>query len=564
MGRRPERMEMEREAIEFDVLFVGGGPAGLAGAIRLMQLAKQRQMNLEVALIDKGADIGSHALSGAVLNPVALAELLPDFRERGCPMEAAVTGDALYFLTPKRALPIPLVPRQMHNTGHFVVSLAKFTGWLAGVAEEMGVNIFPGFAGREVLFDPAGNRISGVRTGDKGIDRDGAPKDNFEPGIDLLAKTTVFAEGARGSLIRQIEQRLPIFEGRMPQIFETGIKEVIQLPDHDYFAAGRGNTIHTLGYPLELSTPGGGFIYQMNDNRVAIGYLVGLGYRDPWLDPYDVFIRFKQHPFVRNILKEGRVVEQGARTVSTGGYYTMPALVLDGALIAGAAAGFHHTPALKGVHSAMKSGMLAAEAIAAAFEEDDFSSKALARYEALVADSWLQREMLEGRNVSQALAKSGLMKLVHLGAQYVSGGRGIRDRMPITADCETLKDVGNDRLRPPDGLDKEVFDGVLMVDKLTGVYLSKTNHREDQPCHIVIHDTDLCIRQCYETYRSPCTRFCPGNVYEIVDGEDGAEKRLKLNPANCLHCKTCDVKDPYGNITWTCPEGGDGPGYSVV
>jgi electron-transferring-flavoprotein dehydrogenase len=557
-------MSIERESIEFDVLFVGGGPANLAGAIRLMQLAKEKNTSIEVALIEKGAEIGSHALSGAVLNPIALRKLIPDFIDKGCPVEAQVRADEFYFLTQNRHSPIPFIPNYLHNKGNYIISLSKYVRWLAQIAETLGVNIFPGFAGQEVLYAEDQKTVVGVRTGDKGLDKDGNPKDNFEPGIDILAKATVFGEGARGSLMKQIAQKLDIFSGKMPQVFETGIEEVIQLPEDNYFKTSKGNDIHLLGYPLELNTPGGGFIYAMKDNQVTLGYLTGLCYQNPMKDLYQNFIKFKQHPFVANIIKNGKVIEQGARAVCTGGLYTMPQLVVDGALVVGGSASMMNMPGLKGIHVCMESGMLAAESIIQALEKDNLTAESLETYQQLFEQSWAKKEMFKGRNFYQALAKNAAVKFFLLGTQYITGGRGMMESMPLEEDCLTLKSLkGNDEGLRSD-FDQKIYDGVLYVDKLTGVYLSKTKHREDQPSHIIVHDTQLCVTDCYNTYRSPCTRFCPGDVYEIEIDEKTAQRRLKLNPSNCLHCKTCDIKDPYRNITWTCPEGGDGPGYTML
>ncbi|UCF94451.1 MAG: electron transfer flavoprotein-ubiquinone oxidoreductase [Desulfobacterales bacterium] len=557
-------MSIEREKIDFDVLFVGGGSASLAGAIRLMQLAGERNLNLEVALIEKGAAIGSHAVSGAILNPVALKELLPDFQEKGCPLAGTVRDDEFYYLTAKGSYRLPLVPRYMHNKGFYIISLSKFCKWLGERAEELGVNIFPGFTGKEVLYGEDQQTIKGVRTGDQGLGPDGAPKANFEPGIDLQAKVTVLGEGARGSLFKEIDQKLKLSAGKMPQVYETGIKEVIQLPENNYFKTSKGNDIHTLGYPLGLNTAGGGFIYEMEDNRASIGYLVSLGYRDPLLDPYDEFIKFKRHPFVASIIHGGKVIEQGARTVTTGGYFTIPRLVVDGGLFIGGSAGMQNTPGLKGIHVSMKSGMLAAEAILAALERGSYTRQDLEYYQQLFEKSWIKDEMYEGRNFSQALAHNGLMKFIHLGAQYFTKGRGLIDPMPLEEDHKTLNALSHHAGDTGPTPDRKTFDGVLYVDKLTGVYLSKTKHREDEPCHLLVHDTALCVSQCYSSYRSPCTRFCPGSVYEIEVDEETAQPRLKINPSNCLHCKTCDIKDPFENITWTCPEGGEGPSYTVV
>lgn len=557
-------MDIEREKIDFDVLFVGGGPASLAGAIRLMQLAKEKNMSLEVALIEKGAEIGSHALSGAILNPIALKELIPNYLEKECPIESTVKEDGFYFLTRKKHFRIPIVPKYMHNKGFFIISLSRFTRWLANIAEELCVNIFPGFAGKEVLYGKDQNTIIGVRTGDKGLDKDGRPKGNFEPGIDLAAKVTVFGEGARGSLTKDISQKLNLFSDKMPQVFESGIKEVIQLPENNYFTTNDTNDIHTLGYPLGLDIPGGGFIYEIKNNMVAMGFLVGLSYRNPMLDLYDEFIKFKQHPFVANIIKDGKVLEQGARTVSSGGYFTIPKLAVDGGVFVGGCAAMQNTPGLKGVHLSMKSGMLAAEAIIDALEKNNFTQETLGGYAELFENNWTGKEIYEARNFSQALSKRGPIKWIHLGAQYITKGRGFVDKMLIRPDSDTLIPTKGNQGDIRSAPEKKTLDGVLYVDKLTGVYLSKTMHREDQPSHIIVHDTDLCVNTCFPTYKSPCTRFCPGDVYEIETDPETSTRRLKLNPSNCLHCKTCDIKDPYGNITWTCPEGGEGPGYTIL
>ncbi len=558
-------MTIEREKYEFDVVFVGGGPASLAGAIRLMQIAQENDVALEVALIEKGAEIGAHAVSGAVLNPRALAELIPDYKEKGCPLETDVRADEFYFLTRKNAHRLPMAPRYMHNKGFHIISVSKFSRWLGGIAEEMGIMLFPGFAGKEVLYGEDGQTIVGIRTGDKGIGPDGQPKGTFEPGYDLMGKVTVLGEGARGSLIKEIDAKLNITSGKMPQVYETGIKEVIQLPEDNFFKSSKGNDIHTLGYPLGLiNIPGGGFIYEMADNKISIGFLVALSYADPMIDPYETFIQFKQHPFVADLIKNGKVLEQGARTVATGGYFTIPELAVDGAVFIGGAAGMQNSPALKGIHVSMKSGMLAAEAIAVAIDQGDFSKKSLSYYADAFENSWAKNEIYEGRNFAQALTRKGFMKFVHLGAQYFTKGRGIVDRMSIEADHQTLVPLSGDGEPADGGVDRKVYDGELYVDKLTGVYLSKTMHREDQPSHIIVHDLQTCINECYPQFRSPCTRFCPGNVYEIEIDAATKQPKLKLNPSNCFHCKTCDIKDPFENITWTCPEGGEGPGYTTV
>jgi electron-transferring-flavoprotein dehydrogenase len=557
-----DMMDTTREQIPFDVLFVGGGPANLAGALHLLTLAKERNLELEVALIEKGPDMGAHALSGAVLNPIALKELIPDYLEQGCPIEGDVRGDAFYYLTQSASYRLPFVPGDMRNEGFHIISLSRMTRWLADLAEAQGLNIFPGFSGQQVLFAEDGKTVVGVRTGDQGLGKNGEPKSNFEPGIDIMAKVTVFGEGVKGSLVRELSSKIALFEGKLPQTFETGIKEVIQLPENHFFSDSPFNDIHTLGYPVGLETHGGGFIYEMKENRVSIGLVLGLGYEDPMIDIYDAFIQFKRHPLVEKIIAGGQVMEQGARALGNGGFYTIPKLATNGAMLVGATASMLNAPALKGIHTAMKSGMLAAESIIEAFAKGDFTEQTLGHYETLFNESWLREELYKGRNFAQAASRKMPAKLIHLGAQFLTNGRGIINRMSIKRDCDTLRPI--DKICASEKTKKPVYDGTLFLDKLTGVYMSKTQHREDQPCHLIILDEKICIDQCYPTFRSPCTRFCPGDVYAVEKDEKTQKITVKLNPSNCLHCKTCEIKDPFENITWTCPEGGGGPKYTVM
>lgn len=549
---------MQREQLEFDALFVGAGPANLAGAIHLKKLAQQQGREIEVAVIEKAESVGAHSLSGAVLDPRALQELLPDFREKGCPIEETDLRDAVFYLTAGGQFRLPYTPPYMHNEGCFIISLSKFCAWLGATAEELGVNVFPGFAGVEALYDESGRRVTGVRTGDKGVNKDGKPKSNFEPGVDLLAKVTVFGEGPKGSLIREVGKKLGIFAGRMPQVFETAIKEVVEIPASSSFLSSPFTVLHTFGYPLGLNTKGGGFLYRMKANRVSLGLVVGLDYEDAMLEPYQEFLRFKKHPLIADILRDGKVLQQGAKTLAAGGWYTRPQLAVDGAVFVGDSASMLNVQRLKGIHTAMKSGMLAAETILAAIERDDVRASVLETYRDKLDGSWVQSELYAARNFGQALSRKGVAKFIALGAQLVTAGRGFVDPMKISDDAASLKPGRREPAPPVQGLD-----GQLYVDKLTGVYLSGTKHEEDQPCHLVIPDPQLCVTRCWETYRSPCTRFCPGQVYEMEAADEGS-LRLKLNPSNCLHCKTCEIKDPFRNIIWTCPEGGGGPNYSIV
>jgi electron-transferring-flavoprotein dehydrogenase len=556
-------MDETREALEFDVLFVGGGPANLAGAIHLLNLARQKEMEIEVCLIEKAESIGAHSLSGAILDPIALKELIPNYADRGCPIEEAECRDEFYYLTRTGRFRVPFTPSYMHNDGCHIISLSKFCVWLGEMAEEMGVNVFPGFAGTEVLYESGGNRIIGVRTGDKGIDKDGNKRANFEPGVDLMAKTTVFGEGTRGSLLREVGKKLGIFEGKMPQVFETAVKEVIEIPQSNAFNSSGTTVLHSFGYPLGLDTKGGGFLYKLKDNRVALGFVVGLEYEDPMLEPYQAFLSFKKHPLITDIIKGGKVLQQGAKTLPAGGLYTQPRLAVDGAVFVGDSASMLNIQRLKGVHTAMKSGMLAAEAILAALEQDDYSAGTLGLYAKKVSESWIQKELYAARNFSQALSKKGFGKFITIGAQYVSAGRGFVDAMPMEEDCTTMKPLGSQTAISGEAPQVHDLDGKLYLDKLTGLYLSGTTHEENQPCHLLIPHPELCMTECYDKYRSPCTRFCPAQVYELEEEADGS-RRLKLNPSNCLHCKTCEIKDPLRNIIWTCPEGGGGPKYSIL
>ncbi|MCK5099916.1 MAG: electron transfer flavoprotein-ubiquinone oxidoreductase, partial [Desulfobacteraceae bacterium] len=470
--------------------------------------------------------------------------------------------DRFYYLTSTGKFSVPFVPDYMHNNGCYIISISAFTSWLGEIAEELDINIFPGFAGTRVLYGSDKKTIIGVATGDKGIDKNGTPKSNYEPGIDLTAKVSVFGEGSKGSLTREVGETLGIFSNKMPQVFETAIKEVIEIPKSSPFLSSGNTVLHTFGYPLGLDIKGGGFLYRMKENRISLGLVLGLDYEDPMIEPYEAFLNFKKHPLISDIIKGGKIIQQGAKTLPAGGYYTIPTLSVNGALFVGDSAAMLNAQRLKGIHTAMKSGMLAAQTIVQAFESDNFSNETLKEYPAKVNKSWIHKEHYKARNFSQALSKKGIIKFVHIAAQYISGGRGIKDPLPIQDDSTTLRKI-NKSIDPPDSHTSVELDGELYVDKLTGVYLSGTQHEEDQPCHLIIHDPELCTSRCYVEYRNPCTRFCPGRVYEIIE-KTPKERHLRLNPSNCLHCKTCEIIDPYKNITWTCPEGGGGPRYSLM
>jgi electron-transferring-flavoprotein dehydrogenase len=481
-------MDETRESLEFDVLFVGGGPANLAGAIHLMNMAQKAGKEIEVCLIEKAESIGSHSLSGAILDPAALQELMPDYLEKGCPIEQPNCNDEFYYLTSTGKFRIPYTPSYMHNNGCHIISLSKYCVWLGEMAEELGVMVFPGFAGTEVLYEPDSDRVIGIRTGDKGIDKDGNKRSNFELGVDLMAKITVFGEGPQGSLLREIGKRLGIFEDKMPQVFETAIKEVIEIPESSPFNTSDTTVVHSFGYPLGFHTKGGGFLYKMKNNRVSLGFVVGLEYEDPLFEPYQAFLSFKKHPLIADIIQGGKVLQQGAKTLPAGGYYTMPRLALDGAVIVGDSASMLNIQRLKGVHTAMKSGMLAAEAILTALDREIYSAEILGAYEQNVDRSWIKKELHAARNFDQALSQKGVGKFITIGAQYLSGGRGFIDPMEIKKDRLSLRKLENTTVPQTMSPETQDLDGKLYLDKLTGLYLSGTTHEENQPCHLIIPD----------------------------------------------------------------------------
>ena len=550
---------MERETLDVDVLIVGGGPSGLSAALRLAQLQKRTGGEpLSIAVLEKAREAGAHMLSGAVLDPRVLRELVPDFKDRGAPLASEVHQDAIYFLTRGGKLRFPVTPPPFRNHGNYIISLNRFVKWLWDLVEAEGIDLFSGFAGQEVLYD--GDRVIGVRTGDRGIDKHGQPRENFEAGVDIHAKVTIFADGVRGNLTKQLQRRFQLGAGREPQSFAIGIKELWEVP------AGRiapGTVIHTMGYPLNTEEFGGGFIYSMPDNRVFVGFVSGLDYPDPMFDPHVAFQRFKLHPLVRGILDGGQMIRYGAKALPEGGWNTIPRTYLDGALIVGDAAGFMNSMRLKGIHLAMKTGMLAAEAAFEAVQANDPSAARLQRYEALVNESPVRRELYPVRNVHQAFGHGFLAGFLYAGLALVTGGWWF-DRMKGEAGqdrIETLTGYYTRRGRavPAEPTDAVKPDRALTFDKLTNVHFSGTRHDEDQPVHLLVQ-TDVCTTICGDEYGYPCERFCPANVYEMIVTE-AAGKRLQINASNCVHCKTCDIMDPYQVITWVPPEGGGGPQY---
>ena len=544
----------DREMMEYDVVIVGAGPAGLAAGIRLKQLAQEKGTDVSVCILEKGSEVGAHILSGAVMDPRALDELIPDWKELGAPLNAPVSEDRFLILseTGARRIPNAVLPGCFHNEGMYVVSLANVCRWLGQQAEALGVEIFPGFAAAEVLYDDNG-AVKGVATGDLGINRAGEKTDAYQPGMELHAKYTFFAEGCRGHLGKQLQERYELRAGVDPQVYGIGIKELWEI---DPAKHQPGLVIHTAGWPLESDTYGGSFLYHLENNQVAIGFVVGLAYTNPYLSPYEEFQRYKHHPAIRTFLEGGKRIAYGARAINAGGLQSLPKLVFPGGCLIGDDAGFLNASRIKGSHAAIKSGAMAAEAAYTAITAGR-SADELITYPQAFRSSWLHEELHRARNFKPWMAKGLYVGSLMFGIDQVV----FRGKAPWTlrhkhADHETLKKKTDAK---PINYPKP--DGVISFDRLSSVFISNTNHSEDQPIHLTLKDPTVPVRVNLADYDAPEQRYCPAGVYEIVRDDDGNNPRLQINAQNCVHCKTCDIKDPTQNIVWVVPEGGGGPNY---
>ncbi|HLO21016.1 MAG TPA: electron transfer flavoprotein-ubiquinone oxidoreductase [Sphingomicrobium sp.] len=544
----------ERESMQYDVVIVGAGPAGLSAAIRLKQLANEAGRDLSVCILEKGSEVGAHILSGAVIDPIALNELIPGWKEKSSPLTIPVTENHHWILGQhgKWEMPHFLMPPFMNNKGTYTLSLGNFCRWLAGQAEELGVEIFPGFPAAEILFNEDGS-VKGVATGDMGIARDGSHRPDYQPGMELHSRYTFFAEGARGHLTKRLTEIFKLREESGPQVYGLGIKELWDIPAEKHQP---GRVIHTQGWPLSDAW-GGGFLYHQENNQVALGFVVSLDYQNPYLSPFEEMQRWKTHPAIRAEIEGGRRVSYGARAINEGGYQAIPRLVFPGGALIGCSAGFVNVPRIKGTHTAMKSAMLAAESAFEAISADR-SGDALETYPTALQKSWISKELRKVRNAQPAVAHwGGTAGTLYAGLDLWLNqlGIGVPWTLKLRPDHTSLREKG--QAQP---MDYPKPDGALTFDRLSSVFISNTNHEEDQPVHLTLKDADIPTAINLPVYAGPEQRYCPAGVYEFVDGENG-EPRLQINAQNCVHCKTCDIKDPTQNINWVTPEGGGGPNY---
>ncbi|KLT72066.1 electron transfer flavoprotein-ubiquinone oxidoreductase [Neisseria arctica] len=546
---------IQRDSMQYDVVIVGAGPSGLSAAIKLKQLAEKAGREISVCVVEKGSEVGAHILSGAVIDPKSLTELLPDWKEQGAPLTRSVTEDKVLFLTAQKAHKL-ITPPSFQNHGNYIISLGQLTRWLAEQAESLGVEIYPGFAASEILYHEDGS-VKGIATGDMGIGKDGQPTANYQPGMELWAQQTIFSEGCRGSLTKQVIKRFALDRDSQPQTYGIGIKEIWEVPEAQ---CKPGLVIHTIGWPLDNQTYGGSFIYHLDNNQVAVGFVVGLDYQNPYLSPFEELQRFKTHPEIRKTFEGGRRIAYGARALSEGGLQSLPKLSFKGGVLAGDCAGFLNVPRIKGIHTAMKSGMLAAEAVFGVLGEsvEIESGKEASGLNELFKQSWLYRELYEVRNIRPSFRYGLWPAMIYTALeQYVFKGKAPWTLPHHGSDHSSLRKAA--ACHP---IDYPKPDNVLTFDRLSSVFLANLSHEENQPVHLKLANFQLALDVNKADYASPETRYCPAAVYEIVEAE--GKLALQINAQNCVHCKTCDIKDPTQNITWVCPEGGSGPNYGAM